>query len=289
MRPTVDRDPRSLAPREHGAYGQLFVPLATALAMGKPNLASVGFAVSAVSLFFAHEPALVVWGRRGERARRECGARARRRLAILGALAVGSGLIAAMSAPVGALIAAIALLPTALLVGWLGALGREKTAFGEVLAAGALAGVGVPIALSEGVSTPWALGAWGAWTLAFVVSTLVVRAVIAHAKSPVPWTKRTAAPALSAAFVAGVMGTQLLPWACALAAAPMILVASWFAIAPPSPRSLKRVGWTLATSSLLVGVALVAGVHLSMSTQPDSSRGETSSQAETSCHDLCVE
>jgi dihydropteroate synthase len=66
---------RSLAPREHGAYGQLGFPLLTALCAAWPRPAGLLFAASAVTLFLAHEPALVAFGRRGERVRDEEGGR----------------------------------------------------------------------------------------------------------------------------------------------------------------------------------------------------------------------
>ncbi len=67
-RPEPTTGPRSLAPREHGAYGQLFVPIAAALAMGRPSLGAVAIAVAGTAVFFGHEPLLVVGGGGGARA-----------------------------------------------------------------------------------------------------------------------------------------------------------------------------------------------------------------------------
>src|SRR5687767_8382553 len=61
-------------PKEHGAYGQLGFPLVTTLAV--------------VALFIAHEPLVVLLGRRGARIRREQGRRAAAWLA--GASATGA-------------------------------------------------------------------------------------------------------------------------------------------------------------------------------------------------------
>src|SRR5437762_3573628 len=83
--------PRSLAPKEHGAYGQLGLPLVTGLAMGRPGVAAAALAVAAAAAFVAHEPLLILAGQRGTRARREEGPRAARRLAVLGAAAAISG------------------------------------------------------------------------------------------------------------------------------------------------------------------------------------------------------
>ncbi len=48
---------RSLAPREHGAYGQLGFPLLTALCIAVPRLPGILFAAAAAALLLAHEPA----------------------------------------------------------------------------------------------------------------------------------------------------------------------------------------------------------------------------------------
>ena len=87
--------PRSLMPREHGAYGQLALPLLTALFSGRPTAAAFLYSTAAVFAFFAHEPLLVLLGQRGSRAFRELGARARLRLTLLvvGTLVVAGVLI----------------------------------------------------------------------------------------------------------------------------------------------------------------------------------------------------
>lgn len=255
-----DRGKRSLAPREHGAYGQLFVPLTAALAMGRPGLGAVAIAMAATAVFFAHEPALVMAGRRGTRARREQGKRARSRLALLFGVALAAGTAAAVSAPFAALLAAGALLPAAAVVGWLALRGEEKTTIGELVAAASLAGVSVPVALASGVPAGLALGAWAAWALAFGASTLAVRAVIAHAKAPIARRRRVLPLIGAGAVVLAMVG--LAPWWCAAAAAPMLFVAAKLAASPPPPLALRRVGWTLVASSVAAAAILIAGARL---------------------------
>ena len=63
----------TLLPREHGAYGQLSLPLVTALSVAGPSIAGLLVAVSAVAAFVAHEPASVLLGLRGARVRQELG------------------------------------------------------------------------------------------------------------------------------------------------------------------------------------------------------------------------
>ncbi len=62
---------RSLAPREHGAYGQLFAPLVAALLATRITLPGLAFAVAGTCAFYAHEPWLVIAGQRGQRVERE--------------------------------------------------------------------------------------------------------------------------------------------------------------------------------------------------------------------------
>ena len=88
---TATPRPRSLLPHEHGAWGQLAMPLLTALAIGRPTVGSLLLTLAVVLAFVAHEPLLVVLGQRGKRAREQDGARALRWLAALGALAAGTG------------------------------------------------------------------------------------------------------------------------------------------------------------------------------------------------------
>ena len=85
---------RSLWPREHGAYGQLALPLLTALLSGRPSGPAGLYAFAAVCAFLAHEPLLVLLGHRGPRAQRECAGSARVRLALLSAGALLCGALA---------------------------------------------------------------------------------------------------------------------------------------------------------------------------------------------------
>lgn len=261
MRPTPEaRGPRSLAPREHGAYGQLFVPLVTAFAMGHFKVGVLAIAVAVVAVFFAHEPLLILFGRRGEKARREDGARARSRAIGLGAIAIAAGAVAAAMAPWSAVLAGGPVLLAASVVAWLAARGEEKTAAGEVFAAGSLSGASIPVGLAAGVPLGAAAGAWCAFTLAFAASTLAVRSVISHAKAPVAAPRRVL-PVLAIAIAAPLAAAVVPAW-CAVAAAPMIATALWIAAFPPSPRSLRKVGWTLVGSSLAASATLIAGAHL---------------------------
>jgi hypothetical protein len=65
-----------MLPKEHGAYGQLLFPMATAFAVAGVSPESGVAAAAMTAVFLAHEPLLVWLGRRGSRAKRENGRRA---------------------------------------------------------------------------------------------------------------------------------------------------------------------------------------------------------------------
>ena len=182
--------PRSLVPREHGAWGQLGVPLLTALLLARPTFAALAWACASVVVFLAHEPFLVALGHRGPRALREDGARARRRLLLLCASGAILGIAGLALAPPLARTAVA--LPLALGAAVTAFIHRdaERSIAGETVAAAALASTGVPVALCEGVSRASALGTWAAWVVGFALVTPAVRAVIVHARTPTPRTRR---------------------------------------------------------------------------------------------------
>ncbi|HTJ40698.1 MAG TPA: YwiC-like family protein [Kofleriaceae bacterium] len=243
---------RSFAPREHGAYGQLGFPLIAALAAGAPQLEAALFAIAAALLFVAHEPALVVLGRRGARARRDHGRAATIRLAIVGALALGCAAFAIVRAP--DLIGAAAIpAACAVLLAILVATDVEKTTLGEMIAAIALSSASVPVARASGATWDAALGAWAAWGLGFAAVIAPVRAVIARAKKqPMP-------PALLAASAGTIaIAIAALTWRREVGAGAALAIAAWsLTLAPPSPRALRAIGWALVAASAATAIGLI--------------------------------
>jgi hypothetical protein len=73
---------RALLPKEHGAYGQIAFPLVTVFVVTGVSPAGVLLTAAAVAGFLAHEPAAIVLGARGPRARRELSSAATRSLAL---------------------------------------------------------------------------------------------------------------------------------------------------------------------------------------------------------------
>jgi len=254
---------RSLLPQEHGAWGQLFAPLATALALGRPGPAAIALAASAALGFLACEPALVMLGQRGTRVFQEDGPRAGRRFAWLALLALAAGGLGLGLAPPAARWAA---LPTPVLAAAASVLVARKLEFtlpGEIVIAIALSSVGLPVALASGASLGAALAAWATWILAFTAVTLAVQVLLTRARG-----EERGRGALSAAGVVGIglaaaalAAGGIFPGAALFALAPLALVSFAVCVLPVSPRRLKAVGWTIMGASLLTVVLLAAGLR----------------------------
>jgi hypothetical protein len=249
-----------LIPREHGVYGQLGFPIATALGAGHVSLSALALTSGFVAAFLAHESLLVLLGARGTRARREQKSAAIRDgtcLAIAAVVGISVGVALNPSVHPGAL--AVPAVCAAIVVAL--ALGHfEKTTFGEMFVALTCASCAVPVGMAAGLPTRSAVAIWAAMTLGYWAATAAVRGTIAvHRREP-----------QAAIRVSGVL--------LALAGAPLLFIASqglalratiWIAtvplsllslavlIAPPHARHLRRVGWALIAASTVASVLLI--------------------------------
>lgn len=262
--PPARPDP-SLLPREHGAWGQLAMPLVTGLALGRPGATALLLAAGVVLAFLAHEPLLVVLGQRGRRVKDALGVRAVRRLAILGVAAAAAGLAAlALASPavrLATLVPAVLATPVLPLV----AARLEKTVAGELLVAAALSACAGPVALASGVPAWWAWGAAVTWFLSFAAATLPVQATLLFARSRGARELRPLAAAGAAAIGASALGlaaAHVVPWAAALAVLPTAIAAVVVALARIRPQQFTRVGWSLVGASVVALAVLVAGHRL---------------------------
>lgn len=256
---------RPLVPREHGAYGQLLFPLATALALGRPGLASAALAVAAGLAFVAHEPLLVLLGQRGARARREDRPRARRALAALG---LGAAACAAAGLALAPPAARLALALPAALAGAVGALvllHREKTLAGELVVAAALSSAGLPVALAGGVPLPRAAAAWVAWVLALAAATLGVRVVLARGRAKGGRTAGGAAHAAATVLLVAAgfaLAARLgVPAGAAWALLPMALLSLVACLGRVPARRLRELGWAVVGAAAVTMAALVASLR----------------------------
>lgn len=255
----------SLLPKEHGAYGQIAFPLIAAFAVAGASAGGLLLAAATVAGFLAHEPALVLLGVRGPRAKREL-----RRQAVAW---LGCCLIAGTAAGIAALIAMhasarwsmlVPLVPAALLaVATLR--GTEKTWYGEIAAALAFSGAAVPVSMAGGLSPTMSVTVAIPFALLFVSSTLAVRVVILRVRrggdlKAMAATRRAALSLAvgSTAVLAAASGAGVLPAFIIAAAAPGLLIAAAIALRPPAPSNLRTLGWTLVAVSVLTTVIVVS-------------------------------
>jgi hypothetical protein len=254
-------------PKEHGAYGQMAFPLATAFAVAGPSAAGVLIGLAMAAGFFGHEALLIALGFRGARTRREQGRRAAVWLICCGAIALSAGVGAAAVMP-SALRWSLAL--PVVPVAWLGvaiAAGREKTWQGEVAAATAFSLVAVPVCLAAGSTTAMAFAVAIPFACMFVSGTLAVRAIIVNVRGGgdprATVLMRRAVVAFAVAVAAGLAGAALgrvLPAATLIAAAPGLLVAVAIVAILPSPARLRTIGWTLVATSVTTAVIVIAAI-----------------------------
>jgi hypothetical protein len=252
-------------PKEHGAYSQMALPLATSLIVAGLQAPSALLATSVVAGFLAHEPMLIVLGHRGRRVRQEQGTRALSWLVALATLTLATGIAGmAMSTPVARALAAVPLVPAAVLFAeaWRG---REKSARAQVSAALAFSLAALPICAAGGVDTPVAAVIAAAFAVNFVLSTLAVRVVILRVRGGGD-ARATAATrrlvfgiaAATAAIVAAATILGALHAAWLLAFVPSLAAGVRLAQSPPPPARLRTVGWTLAATSAGTAVAVLA-------------------------------
>jgi len=252
---------RSLAPREHGAYGQLAVPMAAALAGGRPGPVALLLAASAWAFFLAHEPALVLLGRRGERARTEQRRRAMSRLLALGLAGVALGGTGLLLASPSVRWAALASAVLALGFGAVVRLGGERSALGEMLASIALAGAAFPVALAAGLPEDAAARAWLVWSIGLAAVVLPVRSIGARRRGSASLVSRLLPAAVALGLGLALQGRTLTRLDLA-ALAPLVLTSAWLGLARPDPRHLRRVGWSMVVATLVTGAVLVLAVRV---------------------------
>jgi hypothetical protein len=259
-----------LLPREHGAYGQITLALATALSAAGVSTGGLLLTVSAVAAFLAHEPATILLGLRGARAERELRGAAIAWLASCGSISVIAGIVAlftvdrqtAWSIAVPGVPAGLLAIATVH--------GREKSWYGELSAALAFAGLAVPVTMAAGASLKSAAAVAIPFALLFVTSTLAVRSVILRVRGG--GNARAALVTRRWAFVVTAAGTACLAWLTRVealpastlaAAAPGLLTALVMTARPPHPGRLRTVGWTLIAVSVLTSAIVIATTQVS--------------------------
>ncbi|MFO0559899.1 MAG: YwiC-like family protein [Polyangiales bacterium] len=244
---------RSLLPKEHGAWPQLLLPLATAL-LARPSLASGLVACAAVAAFFAHEPVLVLRGLRGKGALDRERPRALRWLICATAAAVSAAfgaLATTHSSGARLVLAAAPSLTLAIALAGFVYAESERTDAGECVAATALSSVVVPMGVASGATMSAALTQWLVWSVGFIALTGAVRTVLAGPKKRDPRPSRRIAVMATVAAIAMAPLTAGATVISALCATALLL---W----PPAVKNIRRAGWGLAFGSLATGACLLA-------------------------------
>jgi len=256
-----------MLPKEHGAYGQIAFPIVTAFLVAGVSTGGLLMATAVIAGFLAHEPAAILLGMRGTRAKREWWSRAIRWLGctLVVGVAAGAGALFLVDTPARWSIL-VPLAPT-LLLAISTVRGREKSWEGEVAASLAFSGAAMPIALSA--SAPAQTGAAVAipFALLFVASTLAIRVVIlkvrggGNAGATTATRRATFLLAAGAAFALGAASTVgLLPISVLVASTPGLLLSAVIAARPPAPTHLRTLGWTLVGTSVLTAAIVIASV-----------------------------
>lgn len=227
-----------------------------ALAAGRPGAVAVLLGGSAWAIFLAHEPLLVLLGRRGERMQSEQRPRATARLVMLGVTGTILGIAGLALAPPP--VRAALVLPGVLGAAFAGtlALGQERSLVAEGLAALALAAVSLPLGLASGLSLDETARAWCVWALGFGALLVPVRSIGARRRASTSLLTRLFPVLLAFATALWLMRVGFTPGNL-LALAPLLLSAAWFGVAPPPARSLPRVGWTVVCAGLLTTAMLI--------------------------------
>ena len=254
-------------PKEHGAYGQVAFPLVTAFGVAGVSTGGLLVSIAVIAGFLAHEPAAIVLGLRGARARRELGASALQWLGGSLVIGIAAGLAGIVDLdPAARRALAIPAIPAVLLI--LAMIrGREKSWYGETAAALAFAGVSAPVTMAAGASITVALAVAIPFALLFTATTLAVRVVILRVRGggdarATAATRR--ATLVVSAVATGVIGAVTvagwLPSSVLMASAPGLVTAAIVAARPPAPARLRSLGWTLVAISTLTAMIVVATV-----------------------------
>jgi hypothetical protein len=240
------------------------VPLVTVLAVTGINLPAALTVLAIIAGFLAHEPLLVLLGRRGARAHRQRHRAAVWWFATATAIAVASGGAAVWMTPADLRWTfAVPLVPAALLLFAISRR-REKTGYAEIAVALTFSLAAVPVCLVAGGTLATAASIAAAFGLIFVAGTLAVRLVILKVRgggNPQA-TSLTRAAALTwtvigAAILAATAAVAVLPWSAPLAAAPGLAIAAGVALSPPAPTRLRVLGWRLVGASVAAAIVII--------------------------------
>jgi hypothetical protein len=133
----------------------------------------------------------------------------------------------------------------------------QHSAGGELLAAVALPGLSMPVAVASGMALADARLLWTAWSVAYVASVVAVHRMIARHRRPPTIVDGILVPA----FVAAAIGAALLASSAAVAvvALPLLVLTTLVVVHPPRATHLRAVGIALVAMSA-ISIALAVTV-----------------------------
>lgn len=246
----------SLWPKEHGAYAMLAFPLVSSLWVLGASAAALLLAGAVVAGFFAHEPLLILLGRRGPRALRQLGDRARPRLVLFSVVAVSAAACSLWLAPH---VWSAAMIPASLSVVVVAAvaLGREKTIPGELAVAGAFSGACLPLGAAAGAPLHASAALAVVWLSTFALEAVAVKGTLARLKGG--GTGARAAAILGSLAVAALGLSPLWAgtpsWCHALL--PGAVASLGLCSMQVHPKRLRVVGWTLVGTDVATLLVLL--------------------------------
>lgn len=253
----VQAQPPNWWPKEHGAYAQLLMPLASLSGLAGLGGAAVAFGAAAVTAFFAHEALALAAGLRGSRARQAFGVQAKLRAWGMGGSAlVMAGLGLALAPPLAwwscaGLAVGVGLTGVLVWVGW------EKSLPGELWVAGVLVSAGLPGALASGLPLAFALQVVAMWWLTFGLGICSVHGLLRQARGAGQGLRRLSGGLGAVAIGAGIwlgLGGWSVAWAL-LPPGALSLALPWSGV---GARRLKQVGWSMVAADSLAFAWLLA-------------------------------
>ncbi|QDU89803.1 hypothetical protein Pla175_31990 [Pirellulimonas nuda] len=242
-----------LEPREHGAYAILGIPLLTSIWMAGLSIEGACVALASAAGFLAHEPLLVAWGRRGQRAQQAAPA-ARRRLLLLLTAASACGSVALLQGSPATRVAMLGCLLLAASGLALAAAGGHRTQGARLWCVAGLSAPCVPILLSGDWSISQSIATWAAWLIGFAATTVAMGSVLAQKKT----RSRAARGAWIVALAGLAAGLTLAGRTPAVVSAPMLGVSAWLVFWPPPAQQIKRIGWALVAATVATAAGMIA-------------------------------
>lgn len=260
-----------MIPREHGAYAELLFPMAAVFLAGGPTASAWLLAVAVVACFLANEPILVLFGQRGARTQREQRGPARRALFVFMLVAIVAGLPGLWLAPQLAQYTVGLPLLLGVTVMMMAVEGLERTVIGETMAAATLSSSAVPLGLAAGLSVFESSAVAMVWLIASLLATSGVRLVVADTRAKTDEAignvrAKRVMLVLACIVVIGVgVAAPFAPrgslWILT-AALPVAIVVAGVAIARPTARSLRSIGWGLVGANLATLIAVVSALKV---------------------------